>query len=354
MPCTSARCCRTGRSKPPPFHDTSCGVYFSMPSKKRRISASSPSVASPSDQIRSPLPSRSAQAIAMTTTGLIDPRVHDPQAIRRAATQLLGLALLDARNTTLAWLAAFDAVALPAVRAEFDPPAWLAGHAAWFQERWIARHVQRNRGPRCDAQAPPLPSTDPDADDWLDPRAGERAQRWSAAERDPDTVRGYMAATLECTLELLDKTAPDADALHFFRLALYPAGRLGDELAALAQALDLGATRYPPGWTAPAVRGRRDPIGIPAQRVRVEPGGDEWRPAIEDGRLDEQVPEFEIDAQPVTWGQWVEFVDDGGYDDPRWWSGEGWRWLEYASRRSPDRKSTRLNSSHHSISYAVF
>jgi iron(II)-dependent oxidoreductase len=26
------------------------------------------------------------------------------------------------------------------------------------------------------------------------------------------------------------------------------------------------------------------------------------------------VPEFEIDAQPVTWAQYVEFVDDGGYD----------------------------------------
>jgi formylglycine-generating enzyme required for sulfatase activity len=24
------------------------------------------------------------------------------------------------------------------------------------------------------------------------------------------------------------------------------------------------------------------------------------------------VPDFEIDAQPVTWAQFVEFVDDGG------------------------------------------
>ena len=32
---------------------------------------------------------------------------------------------------------------------------------------------------------------------------------------------------------------------------------------------------------------------------------------------DAEVPEFEIDAQPVTWSQYVEFVDDGGYDRPR-------------------------------------
>lgn len=274
-------------------------------------------------------------AIAMTTTGLIDPRVHDPAAIRRAAPSLLGLALLDARNTTLAWLAAFDATPQPAALDDLDPPAWLAGHAAWFQERWIARHAQRNRGARCDPRAPPLPSIDPDADDWFDPRASERAWRWSSAAPEPDTVRSYMAATLECTLELLDKTAPDADALHFFRLALHREDRIAEDLAALAQALDLDAQFYPPDWVPPPARARRNPIGIPQQHVSVAPAGDEWRPAIEDGRFDERVPEFEIDAQPVTWAQWAEFAGDGGYHDPRWWSGEGWRWLARVARRAP-------------------
>ena len=37
--------CSTGRSKPPPFHDTSCGVCLSMRSKKRRISSGSASSA---------------------------------------------------------------------------------------------------------------------------------------------------------------------------------------------------------------------------------------------------------------------------------------------------------------------
>src|SRR5438046_2317739 len=39
------------------------------------------------------------------------------------------------------------------------------------------------------------------------------------------------------------------------------------------------------------------------------------------------VPEFEIDAQPVTWAQFVEFVDDGGYDRQELWQAEGWQWL---------------------------
>jgi ergothioneine biosynthesis protein EgtB len=40
------------------------------------------------------------------------------------------------------------------------------------------------------------------------------------------------------------------------------------------------------------------------------------------------VPEFEIDAQPVNWAQFVEFVDDGGYDRAELWQPEGWRWLQ--------------------------
>ena len=47
------------------------------------------------------------------------------------------------------------------------------------------------------------------------------------------------------------------------------------------------------------------------------------------------MPEFDIDAQPVNWRQYGEFVADGGYDEPRWWSGDGWAWLQAEGRRVP-------------------
>ena len=51
------------------------------------------------------------------------------------------------------------------------------------------------------------------------------------------------------------------------------------------------------------------------------------------------VPEFEIDAQPVNWAQYVEFVDDGGYDRPEFWQPAGREWLEHEAgqegRRGP-------------------
>jgi gamma-glutamyl hercynylcysteine S-oxide synthase len=37
----------------------------------------------------------------------------------------------------------------------------------------------------------------------------------------------------------------------------------------------------------------------------------------------------------VSWSQFAEFVDDGGYDDRRWWSVAGWDLLEASTRRAP-------------------
>ena len=45
--------------------------------------------------------------------------------------------------------------------------------------------------------------------------------------------------------------------------------------------------------------------------------------------------EFEIDAQAVNWAQYGEFVEDGGYDDPRHWSEPGWAWVQTHGRRTP-------------------
>ena len=69
------------------------------------------------------------------------------------------------------------------------------------------------------------------------------------------------------------------------------------------------------------------------QRVGSEGAGfayDNERPAH-----DEALPEFEIDAQAVSWAQYTEFVEDGGYDEPRWWSVDGWAWVQAGGRRSP-------------------
>ena len=274
-------------------------------------------------------------------TPLIDAAVRDAQAMRSAGPDLLGLALMDARNRTLGWLTAFEGLRWAGELAGFDPPGWLAGQAGWFQERWIARFVQRARGAAADPGVPRLPSLEPRADAWFDPDASTRSQRWLAgALPAPAELQGYLAASLETTLALLDKAQPDDAGLHVFRLALMHEDRVGEALATLVQALDLSPERCQPLaarglWPDLPSRSRRDAMWLPGQTVRLGAAPCGFSPDAETPAREVQVPEFEIDAQPVTWAQFVEFAGDGGYDDPRWWTPAGWDWLETSQRRAP-------------------
>ena len=274
---------------------------------------------------------------------LINAAVHDGLAMRSAGPDLLSLALMDARNRTLGWLAAFDGLQWAGSFDGFDPPWWLAGQAGWFQEHWIARFVQRGRGEAADPRAPRLPSIEPRADAWFSAHANnpvQRSQRWQAQPPDAAALQAYLANTLESTLELLDKATPDDAGLLVYRLALQHEDRLGEALAVLVQALDLAPERHQALvarglWPLLPSRARRDAMWLPGQAVMLGsapgaavPDAERWAQAV-------QVAEFEIDAQPVSWAAYVEFVADGGYDDARWWTDAGWQMLQASGRRAP-------------------
>ncbi len=257
----------------------------------------------------------------------------DTPLIRRAGRDMLSLALMDARNHSLQLFGQIER-SLPgglSARPEGDaaealqPAPWLLGELAWFQERWIARNLQRSLGEGCDPSAARLASLLPDADRLWQDTAG--AERWQLALPPADELRAYLLQTLETTLELLEHAADTDDALYFFRLALLHEDQQAERLVELAQALGLPLERpFLEAFAVPAMA-RREPLCLPAVRWRLgsEPGGfafDNERPCHPVA-----VPEFEIDAQPVSWAQFVEFVDDGGYDRRELWSEGGWAWL---------------------------
>jgi iron(II)-dependent oxidoreductase len=255
----------------------------------------------------------------------VDVAIVDTAQIRGAGRELLSLALMDARNQTLRWAAAFEASP-----AGLTPLLRELGHAGWFQEYWIARNVQRQRGEHGDPSHPKLASILPDADlRFADPRP--RAADGATSLPDPQSVRQYLVDTLETTLDLLAQTPDTDDALYFYRLALLREDAAVERWAERAQTLgvDSGLVASPSGTAA------RAPLLFPATRLRIgsEPGGfvfdaEKWAHEV-------ALPEFEIDAQAVTWAQYCEFVEDGGYDDRRHWSAAGWDWVRAQGRRTP-------------------
>ena len=254
--------------------------------------------------------------------------LDDPVAIRLAGRDLLSLALMDARNLSLRWLEVFDKRGLAADTTHGRSALWLVGHAGWWQDLWIGRHVQRGRGEQADAAAPRLPPVEPLAPGWFEPDG--------AQPPDADTVRRYLADTLEVTLDLLAGADDRDDALHFYRAALLHEDRLGQALAERAALLQIKRDPPPPPpLLAPPSRTDREALWMPSARVPLgsAPGGfvpdnERWADTV-------ALPEYEIDAQAVSWERYIEFAEDGGYDRREFWTEPGWAWLQASGRRAP-------------------
>ena len=264
----------------------------------------------------------------MSTSSFTDlPGSIDSPSMRRAGRDLLSLALIDARNHTLHLLSLYEqamgTATLPVRRLDgVLPPIWLAGHVAWFAEWWIGRNTQRAFGIECPSRPTRLAAIDPQADEWWNPQQRGAEGPWSPDIPDLGQTKAYLLETLESTLELLERAAETDAGLYFYRLALFHEDMRGEQLVVMAQTLGL-----PIGVELAPAPPQREPLLVPAARweLGLPPQGFSF--AQEQGLHEAEVPEFEIDAQPVTWSQYAEFVDDGGYDRNELWSPEGWDWL---------------------------
>jgi gamma-glutamyl hercynylcysteine S-oxide synthase len=201
--------------------------------------------------------------------------IQTPQ-VRHAGRGALSLALLDARNRTLQLLSAFERAG-----AEFEAHAMAIAAGA------------------------------------------------------PGATRAQLLQTVEASLEQLEQAGSDDASLNVFRSDLYDEDLRGEQLIVLAQSLQL-PLQPPLQLELPRPFAPREPIGLPAMRWELGTPRGGFVPENETEREEVRVPEFEIDAQPVTWAQFVEFAQDGGYDRRELWREEGWAWLQaQEDRRAP-------------------
>ena len=274
------------------------------------------------------------------------PGLIDSPLIRRAGQGVLSLALMDARNHTLHLFTQFQSAleasdfAVPLLPT-LNPPLWELGHVGWFQERWIGRNLQRSQGARCDPVGPRLPSIESRADRWWDSSQVPHDTRWPLDLPGVNACRAYLLNTLESTLELLERADATDDALYFYRLCLLHEDMHAEAMVMTAQTLGLTLDRplLQAFSSKPMTLG--EPLLVPACHWPLGSPADGAGFVFDNevGVHEVRVPDFEIDAQPVSSAQFVEFVGDGGYDRQELWSEAGWRWLQAISqsegRRGP-------------------
>ncbi|WP_069812233.1 ergothioneine biosynthesis protein EgtB [Streptomyces sp. TP-A0874] len=251
----------------------------------------------------------------------------DPQALRKRAVG----ALVDARKRTRVLT---DCVEDPDLTAQhsplMSPLVWDLAHIGNQEEQWLLRAVGGHEGLR------------PDIDKVYDAFEHPRAERPSLPLLPPAEARAYVAEVRDRVLEVLERTPLEGDdelvraGFAFGMIAQHE--QQHDETMLVTHQLRRGpaALTAPPPPPASA-----DAAGLPAE-VLVPGGPFTMGTSTEPWSLDNErpahrrtLPDFFLDTLPVGNGAYLEFMADGGYEDPRWWHPAGWSFVREHSLRAP-------------------
>jgi iron(II)-dependent oxidoreductase len=210
-----------------------------------------------------------------------------------------------------------------------SPLVWDLAHIANQEELWLLRAV----GGR-DAMHPRL---DPLYDAFEHPRAQRPALPLLAPKEARDyghEVRGQVMDILEHIP--LEGTGLLAGGFAFGMVAQHEVQH--DETMLATHQLRAGA----PALTAPLPPpAPADAASQPAE-VLVPGGSFTMGTSAEPWALDNErpahevhVPAFYLDTTPVTNAAYARFIEDGGYDDARWWTADGWDHRQRAGLTAP-------------------
>jgi iron(II)-dependent oxidoreductase len=237
-------------------------------------------------------------------------------------------ALLATRQRTLglmqAWQAAVSDLSVP-LSPQMNPPLWEWGHIAWFQEWWTVRNRQRHEGIRSASSGDGFgPSLLPHADALYNSSEVVHDSRWTLTLPDFEHTQRYLSDVLTSSLAHL-RAAPDAsdEALYFWRLAMQHEAMHNEASVYMAQNLGVA---LPEAWcvghahAGPAQQGAHavssSALTLPAQVCTLGHAGPGFAFDNECPAHTVALAAFEIDAQVVTWGQYLPFLQATGHALP--------------------------------------
>jgi iron(II)-dependent oxidoreductase len=267
------------------------------------------------------------------------------KSFRTANTMELAAAIQDARSTTLALFECFAAAGLdnPAkvpILAILNPPLWELGHLAWFAEWYILREAQTSN-PTSAIRTSMLTK----GDDWFDSNTVHHRQRWNLGLPNTGSVKTYCREVHDRVLDKLSRTPTSDAALYFYRLLLAHEDKHAEALACSLQTLRIAppASLITQSLSAHSLVSQtlaayqEKEIRFPAATMTV--GGDVDAPGFqfdnEKWAHSVAIPAFSIDTALVSNAQYSQFINDGGYQNPTFWTNAGRRWLMKQSCSAP-------------------
>ena len=229
-----------------------------------------------------------------------------------------------------------------------SPLAWDLGHIGNFEEQWLVQRLQGSR---------PINQR---YDDMYDAFEHPRRTRASLPILDREQCREYLERVRRSALRSLETADLEGedDLMRdgfVFNMVIQHEYQHNETMLATLQLMP------PPGYR-PSIPPRRTGSRPARDMVLVEAGPfvmgtDDRTTAYDNERPAHELflPGFWIDTAPVSNAEYVEFVEDGGYERPELYSEAGREWLASAGVTAPqfwERHDTvwRLNRYGHLLS----
>ncbi len=207
-----------------------------------------------------------------------------------------------------------------------NPLLWEIGHMAWFQEKWVLRHV---------CGEPPIRG---DGDALYDSSAIPHDARWDLPLPAREATLAYAYAVRDRVLDKL-RAEPHEQLVYHVLYSVFHEDMHTEAFTYTRQTLAYPAPRFSDAPSAiPRTGGGPLPGDAPlpggALMLGAAPNGpfafdnEKWAHPVE-------VRPFAIARAPVTQAEFAAFVENDGYRRREWWSDDGWRWRERAEAQQP-------------------
>ncbi len=241
--------------------------------------------------------------------------------------QVLATELTRARERTLSLVDFDDAELHRQYDPLMSPLVWDLAHIGQQEEFWLLRDG--------DPHIPGLLA--PEIDSLYDAFVHSRASRVDLPLLPPADARSYCRTVRDRVLDVLAR-AEGAEALFRFGLVISHEHQHDETML---QALNLrgGPALLSPGAVLPDGRGgvAGTSVLVPAGPFTLGVDAAEEPYSLDNERPGHtvEVDAFRIGRVPVTNAQWRDFIDDGGYRTPHWWSERGWAHREQFGLTAP-------------------
>jgi ergothioneine biosynthesis protein EgtB len=218
-----------------------------------------------------------------------------------------------------------------------SPTKWHLAHITWFFETFVLERHESAFRP-FDAEFRVLFNSYYQGVGEMHPRA----QRGLITQPTLEAVKRYRAAIDERMLRVLAAHAGDSALRDLVTLGLHHEQQHQELLLTdIKHALSFNSTHSPYAKRWPMTSVRAQPLrwfGFDAGLIQH--GFD----AALDGPFcfDNETPRhrayaapFELASRPVTYGEYLVFMADAGYERPELWLSMGWDWVRQGERRAP-------------------